>query len=548
MIGWLQDLDLSEEQLQELAGVADPMQTLVEKKWRGLDETLLAASRYYKCPSLSLSRYQPDLATVHMLTEQQARRFRALPLFRVGQRLYVALADPENLQTQDFVAQLTGCVVEPVLALSHEIDEALNRCLLTREQSSQALEAITAEVAGDRALQQVTAVLEDRDIPTIKLVDHILTQAIRLGASDFHLEAFPHSVLLRYRLDGQLQEFPGPPRAIYNAVVSRIKIMSNLDIAERRMPQDGRASLVVDDKKYDLRVSVIPNLHGEGIVIRILNPHAVQMNLKALGFEPALLDRYQRILARPHGVVLVTGPTGSGKSTTLYATLNQINDIRRKIITLEDPVEYQLAGVTQIQIHPEIGYTYAAGLKAILRHDPDVVLVGEIRDLDSAQIAIRAALTGHQMFSTLHTNDAPQAITRLVDMGVPFYQLQAALNGVVAQRLVRKLCPKCRVVTTPPMTALLALGIAESDSSPIYRAVGCSECNQMGFKGRVAVHELLDFVPSLRRIPAEQARALEIASLAEAEGAFFPMRDNLRAKVLAGTTTVEEALTLLNLD
>lgn len=541
---WLNDLELDEEQKQQLARASDPMETLLEKKWSTPEAAFRAASLYYKCPALTLRRYEPDPDSVRLLTEQQARRVRAIPLFQVGERLYLAVSDPENLQAQDFVAQLTGLVIEPVLALGKEIDDALNRCMLTGERSSQTLEAITAAVTEDRALTQETGVLEDREIPTVKLVDHIITQAIRLGASDLHLEAFPESVLLRYRLDGQLREFPGPPRGIYNAVVSRIKITSGLDIAERRLPQDGRASIMVDDKKYDLRVSVIPNVHGEGIVIRILNPHAIRLNLKALGFETAWLERYERILARPHGVVLVTGPTGSGKSTTLYATLNQISSIAKKIITLEDPVEYQLPNITQIQIQTEIGYTYAAGLKAILRHDPDVVLVGEIRDLESAQIAIKAALTGHQMFSTLHTNDAPQAVTRLVDMGVPFFQLQAALNGVLAQRLVRRLCPQCRQPAQPPPEALAALGI-EPGTAGIYRQAGCPECNEIGFKGRVAVHELLDFTANMRRIPAEQARPAEIADLARAEGAFFSMRDNLRLKVLAGVTTVEEALTLL---
>ncbi|MFN8608306.1 MAG: GspE/PulE family protein [Vulcanimicrobiota bacterium] len=547
-MSWIDSLpNLDEEQRAQLRQSGEPLEMLLERKWVSEMDAFQAASRYYNCPVLSLRRYQPDPAAVRLLSEQQARRVRSLPLFCVGNHLYLAVSDPENLQSQDFVAQLTGLVVEPVLALAHEIDEALNRSMLTEEASSQTLEAITAAVQDETRLAiQHTAVIEDRDVPTVKLVDHILTQAIRLGASDLHLEAFPHKILLRYRIDGQLREFPAPPKPIYPAVVSRIKITSSLDIAERRLPQDGRASIVVDDKKYDLRVSIIPNVHGEGIVIRILNPHAISMDLAGLGFEPDILERYQRILARPHGVVLVTGPTGSGKSTTLYATLNQISGIARKVITLEDPVEYQLANVTQIQIQPEIGYTYGQGLRAILRHDPDVVLVGEIRDLESAQIAIRAALTGHQMFSTLHTNDAPQAITRLLDMGIPFYQLQAALNGVLAQRLVRRLCVRCRRPDQGTLEALLNLGLsAEQDT---YVPVGCPECNGIGYRGRVAVHELLDFTPSLRRLRSDQVNAEDIARLAATEGAFFPMAECLRRKVLAGTTSVSEALELLSLE
>ncbi|MBN9416274.1 MAG: type II/IV secretion system protein [Candidatus Eremiobacteraeota bacterium] len=546
LLSWLERLNLDEDQLQQLRQAVEPLEMVLDRKWATECEAFQAASLHYNCPVLSLRRYQPDPEAVRLLSEQQARRVRSVPLFRVGNRLYLAVADPENLQNQDFVAQLTGCVIEPVLALSKDIDEALNRSMITDERSSQTLEAITADVVGETKIIQQSAVIEDRDVPTVKLVDHIIMQAIRLGASDLHLEAFPHKVLLRYRIDGQLREFPAPPKAIYAAVVSRIKITSSLDIAERRLPQDGRASIYVDDKKYDLRVSIIPNVHGEGIVIRILNPHAVSMNLTALGFERDILERYERILARPHGVVLVTGPTGSGKSTTLYATLNGISGIAKKIITLEDPVEYQLANITQIQIQPEIGYTYAQGLRAILRHDPDVVLIGEIRDLESAQIAIRAALTGHQMFSTLHTNDAPQAVTRLLDMGIPFYQLQAALNGILAQRLVRRLCPRCRRPDEGSLDALLDLGLRADQET--FAGVGCPECNNIGYKGRVAVHELLDFTPSLRRLRGDQINAEDIAHQAASEGAFFTMADSLRRKVLSGVTSVAEALELLHVD
>ncbi|MBX3169788.1 MAG: type II/IV secretion system protein [Candidatus Eremiobacteraeota bacterium] len=545
-MSWYDRLDLDDEQRQMLQRSSEPLELILERKWASENDAFQAASLHYNCPVLSLRRYQPDQETVSLLSEQQARRVRSVPLFRVGNRLYLAVSDPDNLQAQDFVAQLTGCIIEPVLVLSKDIDEALNRSMITAESSSQALEAMTAAVEGETRAVQQSAVIEDRDVPTVKMVDHIIMQAIRLGASDLHLEAFPHKILLRYRIDGQLREYPAPPKPVYAAVVSRIKITSSLDIAERRLPQDGRASIMVDDKKYDLRVSIIPNVHGEGIVIRILNPHAVSMDLTALGFEKDILERYQRILARPHGVVLVTGPTGSGKSTTLYATLNQISGIAKKIITLEDPVEYQLANITQIQIQPDIGYTYAQGLRAILRHDPDVVLVGEIRDLESAQIAIRAALTGHQMFSTLHTNDAPQAVTRLLDMGIPFYQLQAALNGILAQRLVRRLCPRCRLPDQDAPDALLDLGLRPDQGS--YMAVGCPECNNIGYRGRVAVHELLDFTPSLRRLRGDQINAEDIAHQAASEGAFFTMADSLRRKVLAGTTSLNEALQLLHVE
>lgn len=525
-----------------------PMDTLLSRCGVAEIDALDAASRFYDCPYLQLNRYQPDHAVLNLLSEEQSRKLKALPLFRVGDQLFIAVEDPGNLQIQDHVAQLTGLLVQPVLATHAAIQDGLNRHLLSEEESGRALQAITAEVETiNEHLDE--KVQEDPEAPNVKLVDHIISQAIRLGASDLHLEPFPTQVLLRYRIDGVLREFPAPPRSTFLAVVSRIKIKSGLDIAERRRPQDGRSSVVVDGKKYDLRISIIPNLHGEGIVIRILNAEAIALDLNKLGFDPDVLTRYKKVLTRPHGVILVTGPTGSGKSTTLYATLTAISDVSKKLITLEDPVEYQLAGVTQIQVQPEIGYTFAQGLKAILRHDPDTVLVGEIRDLESAQIAIRAALTGHQMFSTLHTNNAPQAITRLTDMGVPFYQLQAALNGILAQRLVRRLCPRCKEPATLSGAALepwRSEGLDER--TPVFQPKGCSECNGFGFKGRLAVHELLDITRSVRRLAPDQAIDEVIAATAAAEGAYLPLKRSLGLKIRAGLTSPEEALGLVGED
>lgn len=547
-MSWWEQLSLSPEQKAEVASSRHPLETVLEGGELGLVEVMNAASAHFAVPWVDLHGYQPDKECVALVPEAQARRFRVCPLFRVGDHLYLAVEDPTHLQSQDFISRVTGLVIEPVLALGREIDEALNRSLLTTEQASRFLEELTGlpEEPDEFEESGRVTVLEDTGVPTIKLVDHIISQAIRLGASDLHLEPFPHQVLLRYRIDGVLREFPAPPRQLYNGVISRIKIASGLDIAERRLPQDGRASQTVDGRKYDLRVSVIPNLHGEGVVIRILNAQSVQLDLRTLGFEEDVLKRYESILTRPHGIVLVTGPTGSGKSTTLYATLNKIRDVSKKLITLEDPVEYQLPGVTQIQVQPDIGYTFAEGLKAILRHDPDVVLVGEIRDLESAQIAIRAALTGHQMFSTLHTNDAPQAITRLIDMGVPLYQIQAALNGVLAQRLVRRLCASCK--QPEALTPAVADVWGFEPDTQLYRSVGCAECNGIGFRGRLAVHELLDVVSSIRRLGIAEAQPERIAELAEHEGAFFSLRRSLGNKLRQGLTTVEEATGLLGED
>ncbi len=544
MTDWLDTLEqVPAEMRDEARRSGNPYKFLLEAGKATVPELQVARSRHYKVPSLELSRYVPNPETVNLLTDEQARRLRVLPLFQVKDHLYVALADPEDLRTQDFVAKLTGLVVEPVLALPDEIDQALNRWFLTTDRSTRVVEelASAAKPKADGGAADA-GMLEDRDAPIIKLVDHMLSQAIRLGASDVHLEAFENRTLLRYRIDGVLHEYPSPPKNIYAGVVSRIKIASGLDISERRLPQDGRGSLVVDQRKYDLRVSVIPNLHGEGVVIRILNPYALKLDLEALGFSKGLLERYYRLIAKPYGIVLVTGPTGSGKSTTLYSTLKKVTTLEKKVITLEDPVEYQLEGVTQIQIQPEIGYTFASGLKAILRHDPDIVLVGEMRDLESSQIAIRAALTGHQLYSTLHTNNAPQAITRLIDMGVAPYQVMAALNGVLAQRLMRRLCERCKV-PDDRREDLSHYGLAPG--TPIFRAQGCTECHGLGYRGRVAVHELLEITPAIRAADPANLTPAAIVALARQDNAFISMGESAGEKMAQGITTLEEALTIV---
>jgi len=537
--------NLSGEIRERLRNATNPLAVAIAEGILEGEELLQLVAHHQRVPYLQLSRYEPDFGAVQLLTEEQSRRLKAIPLFRIRNQLFTAVSDPQNLDVQDFISRLTGLQVEPVLALPGDIEQAITRWMVTVEQSSLIVDQIAADRTQDETSEsEQQSVLEDREAPTIRLVDHVLSQAIRLGASDVHLEPEEANVRLRYRIDGQLREYPAPPKNMFAAVVSRIKIGAQLDIAERRMPQDGRSRILVDGRKYDLRVSIIPNLHGEGIVIRILNPYAIQLELANLGFEPELQRRYEALLKRPHGIILVTGPTGSGKSTTLYATLKHISDVRRKVITLEDPVEYQLAGITQIQIHSEIGYTFAEGLKAILRHDPDTVLVGEIRDLESAQIAVRAALTGHQMFSTLHTNDAPQAITRLRDMGVPLYQIMASLNGVIAQRLLRRLCLNCRKAYQPDAAELAALGL-DTLATTVYRSQGCGECNQLGYRGRIAIYEMLEMTPNIRALNNEEATFTRVRQVAEADGAFLSLKQSAVNKFLEGLTSADEALALV---
>ena len=547
MSDWLDLLPNLTPKQRELARESpDPADYLLQEELAEPSEVLAAGSRFYCVAALDLSRYTPDPECLSLLSEEHARRLKALPLFCIGDRLYVAVSRPQDLTALDFVAKSSGRDVEPVLALAQDIEAAITLWMVTSEHSTDFVESIQASVSEEQIAAALEEKLQDQDAPTVRLVDHIFTQGVRMGASDIHLEPFPDKILLRYRLDGYLREHSAPPKAMYPAVVSRIKIASGLDISERRLPQDGRASITVDGKKYDLRVSIIPNLHGEGVVLRILNPHSVQLDLGSLGFDVDIQKRYEALLQLPYGIILVTGPTGSGKSTTLYATLNHISDIANKVITLEDPVEYQLPGITQIQIHPDIGYTFAEGLKAILRHDPDTVLVGEIRDLESAQIAVRAALTGHQMFSTLHTNDSLQAITRLCDMGVPLYQIMASLNGVIAQRLLRRLCPKCKQLEQPDPERLRALGLsaAEADGK-VFAPVGCPDCHRLGYKGRVAIYELLEITARIRRLTPTEAQPERIREEAEKDGTYFPLQASANRKVLQGLTSLEEATSLL---
>ena len=377
----------------------------------------------------------------------------------------------------------------------------------------------------------------------IRFVNQVLKDAIELRASDIHLEPFEHEFRIRYRIDGELQEIPLPAqlKQFQPAIVSRVKILSHLNIAEKRLPQDGRIKVRIEDTEVDIRVSVIPMLHGEAVVMRLLRQNSTLRGLAEIGLGPRELECFRRVLDLPHGIVLVTGPTGSGKTSTLYTALNEINDEVRKIITIEDPVEYQLRGVNQIQVSEKAGLTFARGLRSILRHDPDVVLIGEIRDRETAQIAVQASLTGHLVFSTLHTNDAPGAVTRLVDMGVEPYLVASSLEAVLAQRLVRVLCPKCKAPDTSANARAFRSRMGIAPEVPLFRAVGCRECRQTGFHGRHAIFEWMDTDETIRRLILESASTDQIRAAARAAGMRTLAEDGWRL-VAQGITTVEEVL------
>ena len=518
----------------------------------GETELVESLSTFYDRPAMFLAQYVPDELAIARIPENDARKREILPLFICRGKLFVATWDPEDLALEDYVRQLTRLPMEAVVTTKNNIIQNINRYYLAGDRSRERVQSMAARSPREQAAAQppsppkpkLEVDLEEGSSPAVKLVDYILSTGIRLGASDVHLEACSNRLLLRYRIDGVLREYSPPPFDMGRAMASRIKVLADMDVSERRLPQDGRASMKVDEIDYDLRISIIPNLYGESVVIRILASSAEIKGLKDMGFSPSMLKTYLRLITQPHGVFLVTGPTGSGKSTTLYATLKHIVTPEKKILALEDPVEARLEGVTQFQMNAGIGFTFARCLRSVLRHDPEVVLLGEIRDQETAEIAIRASLTGHMIFSTLHTNDACSAPTRLVDMGVQGYLVMTSLIGVLSQRLVRRLCLRCRRPLEIEPSHLASLGLYELPvGATPYRPVGCAECQNLGYRGRVAIHELLEINTEMRRLKPEAINTENILEVAR-KGDFATLRDCAVEKWAAGLTSLEEILKL----
>jgi type II secretion system protein E len=470
-----------------------------------------------------------------------------LPLAADEGELKVAVADPLDFSTQDDLRMLTGLTIRPVLALPSEIRRATERFYMAR--MLQDAEAQDGGGMAEEALDVADLQKMAQEELVIQLVNLILNQAIQDRASDIHVEPFERELRVRYRIDGILHEASSPPKRLHPAIVSRIKILSDMNIAERRLPQDGRMRLQSAGRQIDVRVSTIPILYGESVVMRILDRSSTLLTLEELGMRTDARSRFRRLIRSPHGIILVTGPTGSGKTTSLYAALSEIYSTERKIITIEDPVEYQLHGINQMQVHPQIGLTFANGLRHIVRQDPDVIMVGEIRDAETAEIAIHAALTGHLVLSTLHTNDAAGAISRLLDMGAEPYLVASSLIGSVAQRLVRVICPRCR--TTVPrdheMWSQAALLNPEMERGPIYQGLGCEECRQLGYRGRAGVFEMLPVDDAVRQMILKRASATDIRQYAVRNGMTTLLGDAC-SKALDGTTTVSELLRVCQLE
>lgn len=493
-----------------------------------------------------LSEVQIDASAVQLLPEPVARRHNCIPLYLDEHgRLVVAMADPANVVAVDDVRAMTKKDVRTVVATKADVHAAINRHYRLDSAAETLVEEAAAQKDEDeKSLEAQLASAGSEDAPIIKLVNLLITQAVNDRASDIHIEPGEKDLRVRYRVDGVLHEVMHPPKSVHAGITSRLKIMAEINIAERRIPQDGRISLVVQGKAIDIRMATLPTVYGEKIVMRILDKSSALLELSDLGFLPENFERFQHSYRKPYGAILVTGPTGSGKSTTLYATLNILNRPNVNIITVEDPVEYRLPGINQVQTNPKAGLTFASALRSILRSDPDICLIGEIRDSETAQIAIEAALTGHLVLSTLHTNDAPSALTRLVEMGIEPFLVASSLDCIVAQRLARKLCSRCKQAYVPSSEELVSARFAfdaEADLPQIYKPVGCTACAKTGYRGRMAVHEVMTVTEEIERLVAEHASAEEMGKVARQQGMITLRQDGME-KVRAGLTSIEEVL------
>ncbi|MDY0341832.1 MAG: ATPase, T2SS/T4P/T4SS family [Coriobacteriia bacterium] len=486
---------------------------------------------------LGVIEIDPNAAT--MISVDIARRHSVLPISVQDDELIVAMADPANIFAIDDLRIVTGYDIRPVVAVESDLLASLDRMAT--------MQANVEDMVSDLEGSSIDVAEEDEgegdEAPVAKILNHIVTEAIRQGAGDIYIEPGEREIRVRYRIDGVCQEIMRSPMKIHRQLLSRLKIQCSMDIAEKRVPQDGRFGVMLDGKSVDFRVAVLPTVNGEMSVMRLLRRDAIMMSLEDLGFLEQPMQRVMESISRPYGALLVTGPTGSGKSTTLYAAINKTTQPTVNLITVEDPVEYRLDGLSQVQVNEKAGLTFAAALRSILRQDPDVVMIGEIRDKETATIAIEAALTGHLVLSTLHTNDAPSALTRLTEMGVEPFLSASAINCILAQRLARRLCKECREEYTPDEALLERIGFPYESGNPprLYRAVGCNKCNNIGYKGRMGIHEVMTVTEEVERACVNHASGDEIARIAVQEG-MLTLRDDGFAKVLSGLTSIEEVM------
>jgi len=533
--------------------------SLVKLGFLNDDEVTAVLSRQYGVPSINLAYFEVDPNVTKLIPMDTATKYQVLPLSRVGSSLTLAMVDPTNVFAMDDIKFMTGFNIEPVVASEAAILEAIKKHYGSAEDQerkkeleeivnfideSQA-ESLELEADEDGTLNLAQLEKAAEEAPVIKLVNYILTDAVKRGASDIHLEPYEKEYRVRYRIDGILQTMMNPPFKLRDAIISRVKIMSKLDISEKRLPQDGRImiKMMKDGKKkaLDFRVSVLPTLHGEKVVLRLLDKENLRLDMTKLGFEQESLDKFTKAIFKPYGMVLVTGPTGSGKTNTLYSSISQLNKPDTNILTAEDPVEFQLHGINQVQMKEQIGLNFAAALRSFLRQDPNIILVGEIRDFETAEIAIKAALTGHLVLSTLHTNDAPSTISRLMNMGIEPFLVATSVHMIVAQRLVRRICADCKAEEETSPQVLIDAGYTpeQAKTVKVYKGAGCSTCGNKGYKGRCGLYEVLEITDELRELILVGASALELRKKAIEQG-MISLRKSGLIKAALGQTTLEE--------
>ncbi|MEK6775811.1 MAG: type IV-A pilus assembly ATPase PilB [bacterium] len=513
------------------------------------DRLIAFLSHQYGIPSVDVAKFEIDREVIKLIPSEVAQKYMIIPLNRTGSTLTIAMVDPSNVFAIDDVKFMTGYNVEPVVSSEAAIKDAINRYY----DSADMLQTVMQDIQEDVSIDIIEDTIDDIDVgdikqaveeaPVVKLVNLILAEAIKKGASDIHIEPYEKDFRVRYRIDGVLYEVMAPPKRLKDALTSRLKIMAKLDIAERRLPQDGRIKLKMKGKEVDLRVSSLPTLFGEKVVMRILDKSNLMLDMTKLGFEAEELKKLTKAILAPYGMVLVTGPTGSGKSTTLYSALGQINKPEINIMTAEDPVEYNLFGINQVQMKEEIGLNFAAALRSFLRQDPDVIMVGEIRDYETAEIGVKAALTGHLVLSTLHTNDAPGTINRLLNMGIEPFLVASSVILIMAQRLARKVCSECKQPVEVPEKTLIDIGLTPKQAAEvtIYQGVGCPTCNNTGYKGRLGLYEIMPIDEHIRELILEGASAAEIKQAA-IENGMMSLRMAGLNKLMSGVTTIDEIL------
>jgi type IV pilus assembly protein PilB len=549
---------ISPDQLQralaEQKGSADKLGTILVRLQFITEDSLVSfLSKQYAMPAITVAQVDPDPDVLKLVPEQIAKKHSVLPIKRIGNVLTLAMADPTNVFALDDVGFMTGLQIQPVVASEAAIRKAFERLYETGASVNDMISELEEADTDVEVVEDGEAAFSKADVfdlkesadeaPVVRLINMILTDAIRRGASDIHLEPYEKVFRVRFRIDGVLHEIMTPPKRLEAALTSRVKIMATMDIAERRLPQDGRIKLRYHQREIDFRVSTLPTIFGEKTVMRILDKEALQLDLGALGFDPWSLEQFSKAIHSPYGMILITGPTGSGKTTTLYSAIHTINSPDINIMTAEDPVEYNLKGVNQVQVNDEIGRTFAACLRSFLRQDPDVILVGETRDLETAQIGIRAALTGHLVISTLHTNDCPSTPARLLDMGIPPFLVSSSLQLILAQRLGRKICKDCKEPYEANEEILVPYGHVSQGLGTVnfYKGKGCQTCNFTGMKGRVAIYEVMPVTTELRDLMLRNATTAEIRDTAVSQG-MKTLRQNALQKVVDGVTTIEEVL------